>query len=946
MTTQARWAPFEWVVNGLFGFDVFISYGRDHPGDRPGYAGERYAAGLKDALEKSGVRCCIDREQFAGGEGLGATTLRNLRRSSTLVLVATPKVFHSFYVQDEVAEMSRLGRPVIPIDVKGALASGDPQERARLIGDRIWIDDLDADDGPSQGAVDRLLQSLRITRQQVRRMRILFSTAVTMAGLAVMAGVLAFIAHRASLAEREARIEAERRLYSSSVVLASTLIDQGRCDLAIAQLWNAPESLRRWEWGHLLGRCHPQLVTFRGTGLSMHRLRFDDEGQRLVGTAFDGVAVWDVPSARLLREFPCGKCRLGQAYIDRTARVVVAETSDGTLVRWDLETGRELGRAPLPSRDAPVPPDRYADPSVLQRESAARHNIVWPRNAPPWLSHSAVSARGDRIMTVASSGDLELWDGRSGARVAALGAVDVDGLAPFFSPSGKLLAGVMSGQDALRLWDASTGKVRATVEGRYLAAAFDPHDALLATYTATGVGTMRDAATGQPLFELGGLGSPPIDVSFDPRGELLAAASKDGTVTLLNARPLQSVAIQGFSGAELSPGAFDGNGKRLVAWSWQDVAIVDLGTPPVVQRLGKGTSVGARLCETGALMMVTIVELGHHSLGIWDAGQVQLLTKLSLPTHDVRSSTFDPSCERVASGSPQGEVVLWDARRGTVLGRFIADAASAEHERFIEQLSFDHSGTHLASVSKAGIAKLWSLEAEVRELARFDGIRAVGFGHDDQFLYLVDKQNRAHAWNLRRSEKVRIENALPSKPLLIVDNGPRFANWLDPFAAVLGPGVANVVRSDRIGYPAEGMILYDGIAGKETARLHGHAEQINDAAFSPDGSRILTASKDGTVKLWDPSNADVLLTLRSDGGDAVHGIQFSPAGEYLAAGAGEPRGDRIEHNRVLIWQAYPWRMEDLPGDAAGDWRSRFELWMLGRYRTRSSTRPDAALDSR
>ncbi len=33
--------------------------------------------------------------------------------------------------------------------------------------------------------------------------------------------------------------------------------------------------------------------------------------------------------------------------------------------------------------------------------------------------------------------------------------------------------------------------------------------------------------------------------------------------------------------------------------------------------------------------------------------------------------------------------------------------------------------------------------------------------------------------------------------------------------------------------------------------LLGHTESVNSAFFSPDGKLILTASSDGTVKVWD-----------------------------------------------------------------------------------------------
>jgi WD40 repeat protein len=45
--------------------------------------------------------------------------------------------------------------------------------------------------------------------------------------------------------------------------------------------------------------------------------------------------------------------------------------------------------------------------------------------------------------------------------------------------------------------------------------------------------------------------------------------------------------------------------------------------------------------------------------------------------------------------------------------------------------------------------------------------------------------------------------------------------------------------------------LWDAVSGAQLLTLKVHAGPIHSAAFSPDGSRIVTRSWDGTVKIWD-----------------------------------------------------------------------------------------------
>ena len=41
-----------------------------------------------------------------------------------------------------------------------------------------------------------------------------------------------------------------------------------------------------------------------------------------------------------------------------------------------------------------------------------------------------------------------------------------------------------------------------------------------------------------------------------------------------------------------------------------------------------------------------------------------------------------------------------------------------------------------------------------------------------------------------------------------------------------------------------------------------HADRVNALAYSPDGSRLASASRDGTVKIWDLGNGRELVTYR------------------------------------------------------------------------------------
>jgi WD40 repeat protein len=45
--------------------------------------------------------------------------------------------------------------------------------------------------------------------------------------------------------------------------------------------------------------------------------------------------------------------------------------------------------------------------------------------------------------------------------------------------------------------------------------------------------------------------------------------------------------------------------------------------------------------------------------------------------------------------------------------------------------------------------------------------------------------------------------------------------------------------------------IWDASTGNEIKVLRGHEEQVTSGAFSPDGTRISTASEDNTARIWD-----------------------------------------------------------------------------------------------
>ena len=86
--------------------------------------------------------------------------------------------------------------------------------------------------------------------------------------------------------------------------------------------------------------------------------------------------------------------------------------------------------------------------------------------------------------------------------------------------------------------------------------------------------------------------------------------------------------------------------------------------------------------------------------------------------------------------------------------------------------------------------------------------------------------------------------------------------------------------------------LWEADTGKLLATFKGHTGLVTSAVFSPDGRRVLTASEDDTARLWE-ANSGKLLTTFQGHGDAVSSAVFSPDGGRVLTASSRDKTARL-----------------------------------------------------
>jgi WD domain, G-beta repeat len=101
--------------------------------------------------------------------------------------------------------------------------------------------------------------------------------------------------------------------------------------------------------------------------------------------------------------------------------------------------------------------------------------------------------------------------------------------------------------------------------------------------------------------------------------------------------------------------------------------------------------------------------------------------------------------------------------------------------------------------------------------------------------------------------------------------------------------------------------------GQPTTILKGHTAAITSAMFSPDGSRILTASDDDTVRLWDSSGQPIAILKGHTA--AITSAMFSPDGTRILTASAD--------HTVQLWDVAGTRLVTLSGHTNVVWSAVF-----------------------
>jgi WD40 repeat protein/transcriptional regulator with XRE-family HTH domain len=168
---------------------------------------------------------------------------------------------------------------------------------------------------------------------------------------------------------------------------------------------------------------------------------------------------------------------------------------------------------------------------------------------------------------------------------------------------------------------------------------------------------------------------------------------------------------------------------------------------------------------------------------------------------------------------------------------------------------------------------LLASRVELTLLGHTDKVESVSFSPDGTRLATSSQDGTAKVWDVATgNELLSISTGVNHTNIAFSPNGTRLA-----VPSALEPGKGQSWSPDTFGTAK----VWDIATGQELLRLRGHVAPVRSVAFSPDGTRLATASNDKTAKVWDAATGQELLTLRGHT-SPLAAVTFSPDGMYVA----------------------------------------------------------------
>jgi WD40 repeat protein/tetratricopeptide (TPR) repeat protein len=615
----------------------------------------------------------------------------------------------------------------------------------------------------------------------------------------------------------------------------------------------------------------------------------NSDGSRVVvgGGGMRQARIWDMRSGKPVGEVMEHAAGLVAARFSPDGRRIASATSDGTVRLWSAATALPVA-APLKHAGRV---DDFAfsrDGRRLATASQDRAARVWdvetgkPVTEP--LPHSSrvssvqFSPDGKRVVSTDGYRAVRVWDAETGAAIYAV-PVTADVPADFSTDGLYLL--VCKTPNLLQVSDAGTGEPRGPPiksEEDLLAAKFSPDSRWIAGSGSTAL-RLWDVESGAP-------GSAPmlqrdvvVDFAFSSDSRRIVATCADGTARVWDVSTGAALSPLFPHNRYANPGArFTPDGQFLVTvtpggllrlWDW---AVSGESSVP------EESGAAPRLLALGAQGSIGLYAVDANSARAWHFGEGRYITPRLLHDGAVQCGDFSrDGCLAATCG--ETTACIWDLAKGT-------STVLHPHDGAVHAVGFSANGRFVAtaaisSLTGRGTARVWdavsgkpvtpALEHKVFDLTvplvSPDG-RVVVTSPTYNRLQILDAatarplapplegfypafnpDGRRFAYSDDASGDIRLLDTDTWQPVAELVQRPGWSSRHFEFSQTLD----RLVTLDESPEGRGLLLVWNAVTGAQIARIENEEDvsYFTQAAFSPDGRRVVAGGHSNSFQVWD-----------------------------------------------------------------------------------------------
>ena len=245
---------------------------------------------------------------------------------------------------------------------------------------------------------------------------------------------------------------------------------------------------------------------------------------------------------------------------------------------------------------------------------------------------------------------------------------------------------------------------------------------------------------------------------------------------------------------------------------------------------------------------------------VWSVDERRLLAEWKGHNNRVQSLRFDPSGRRLATGSLDRTLKIWDLETGSCVESF-----SNPHERTTRSVAWSPDGRWLAYMGSDYYIHLvdtasWTEKSKI--FLEYSEPLGLAFGNVSPIIAAITRGKIARVFSLDGELLAKMES-LPTM-------------WTCEFNAD-----DSLLAGGNWGWSIE---LFDWRNEVCVGALNGHTSTVWAVSFHPRDPRIVaSAASDGTVRLFDIYSQRCLLTLGDFANSEVLAVGFNADGTRLCA---------------------------------------------------------------